>query len=97
MSLIPIIHIDRNHSENLSFQTSGTLILYASVPLLYLLGYTYFVFMENPDGWDEKTFQVIYNKAKASRGFIVWKDSRQISIIVMIGTFLSYTCAHFPA
>jgi len=54
---------DGTGSEELKFldyhirKTSGTLILYASVPLVYLLGYTYFAFMENPNGWDEKTFQ----------------------------------------
>ena len=45
-----------------SFQTAGTLILYASVPLVYLLGYTYFAFMEDPDG---KNFQVSYKGIEA--------------------------------
>ena len=31
-------------------QTAGTLVLHASIPFVYLAGYSYFAFMEDPHG-----------------------------------------------
>ena len=45
---IPVI----KHLSNDYFllQTAGTLVLHAAIPFVYLCGYSYFVFMEDPNG-----------------------------------------------
>ena len=35
---------------NILLQTAGTLVLHASIPFVYLSGYTYFTFMDDPHG-----------------------------------------------
>ena len=79
----------------MSFQTSGTLILYASVPLLYLLGYTYFVFMENPDPDDIESIHCAQDvDAYEVTDFII-EPRGDISHEVFVFYIYSTTCKIF--
>ena len=51
----------------LLLQTVGTLVLHATIPLTYLLGYSYFVFM---DAGDQDVYQVCMSiKIEGKTGF----------------------------